>query len=274
MNIRLSGAVLFLSVIFILVWSLMPFYWILITSIKPNNEIFSTPFVYIPSRIETIHFYKVFYEKSLHLYIRSSLIVSLSTTIITVTLAALAGYAFAKVKIKGKKGFLSYILAISAFPLLTIVGPLFLLLKIVNLLDTYIGLILPYVALNLPLSTWLLMSYFKELPDELIDAAKIDGCNEFQTFRVIAPLAYPAIFTVGILVFIFAYIEFTMALTFTSSDASRTVTVAISMIGGRYYIPFGQLAAASLTAILPTFIIVLLFQKKIISALTAGAVKE
>jgi multiple sugar transport system permease protein len=161
------------------------------------------------------------------------------------------------------------------FPPIATVGPLYLVLRSVGLRDSLAGLVLPYTTFALPLTLWLLTSFFQELPDELYRAARVDGCTPWQAFlRIFLPLSWPALATSAILVFIFSWNELLYALTLLSTPAKRTIPVAIALFAGEHVEPWGQIAAASVVATLPLAILTLLFQRRIVSGLTAGAVKE
>jgi multiple sugar transport system permease protein len=160
------------------------------------------------------------------------------------------------------------------FPPIATVSPLYLIIRAVGLRDTWWALIITYTTFTLPLSIWILSSFFREVPDELYLAAKVDGCTSFQTFyKIFLPLAAPGIFATAILVFIFSWNEFLYALTFTSTTRSRTIPVGIALFPGLHEMPWGDIAAASVIVTLPLIVLVLVFQKRIIEGLTAGAVK-
>jgi multiple sugar transport system permease protein len=174
-----------------------------------------------------------------------------------------------------RKGFiLITILSVSMFPPIATVSPLFLIIRSMGLRDTYLALIFPYATFALPLSIWILTNFFREIPDELNEAAVIDGCTPFQTFRrIFLPLAAPGVFTAAILIFIFAWNEFLLALTFTATEKSRTIPVGIALFPGLHEIPWAEIAAASIIVTVPLILIVLIFQRRILAGLTAGAVK-
>jgi len=160
------------------------------------------------------------------------------------------------------------------FPPIATVSPLYLVIRAMSLRDTWLALVITYTTFSLPLSIWILTSFFRELPDEIYRASRVDGCTVFQSFvRIVLPLAAPGFFATAILVFIFSWNEFLYALTFTSTEASRTIPVAIALFPGLYEIPWGEIAAASVIVTAPLVVLVLVFQRRIIEGLTGGAVK-
>ena len=207
--------------------------------------------------------------------VMSSLLVAAATTVLCLCVGASAAFAIAKLEFTGRSALLGGALAISMFPPIATVSPLYLALRAVGLRDSLAGLVLPYTTFALPLTLWLLTSFFRELPDEIYRAALADGCTPWQAFaRVYLPLSWPALATCAILVFIFSWNELLYALTFISTPAKRTVPVAIALFAGEHVEPWGQIAAASTVAVLPLAVLTLLFQRRIVAGLTAGAVKE
>jgi multiple sugar transport system permease protein len=202
--------------------------------------------------------------------------ISMIATVLSVILATLAAYAIARLEFKGKRVVLSLALAIAMFPVVALVGPLFDLWRTIGIFDTWIGLIIPYMSFTLPLAIWTLSAFFREIPWEMEQAAQVDGATSWQAFRkVIVPLAAPGVFTAAILTFFFAWNEFVLAISLTSTTQSRTVPAQLSFFVGPdpFNPPYGQLATASVLVTIPIIIIVLLFQRKIVAGLTSGAVK-
>jgi multiple sugar transport system permease protein len=220
-----------------------------------------------------------FYRSSIEQYnllhfVKNSLLVSGTTTIITLLLAIFAGYGLARLKLPFKGIILESLLAVSMFPQISIAGPVWRILQTLGWLNSYQGLILPYVTLTLPLGIWIIASFFKELPEELEDAARIDGCGHLQTlFRIMIPLAAPGIFTAAILIFIYSWNEFFFALLIMTQQDYQTLPVGIALFQGQYTLPWGEIAAASTIATVPLVLLVFIFQKRIMSGLSAGAVK-
>jgi multiple sugar transport system permease protein len=253
--------------------SLLPFLWFLDTSLKTQIEVTAIPPGLFPSG--SLHFYGSAMEKyNLLHYVKNSLIVSSITTLITLTIAVFAGYALARIRIKYKGLIMGSLLLVSMFPQISIAGPVWKILQSLGWLNTYQGLVLPYVTLTLPLGVWILTSFFKELPVDLERAARIDGCSHFQAlFKIVVPLAAPGVFTAAILIFIYAWNEFFFALLIMTEQAYQTLPVGIALFQGQYTMPWGEIAAASIVATVPLVLLVFLFQRRIISGLSAGAVK-
>jgi multiple sugar transport system permease protein len=206
----------------------------------------------------------------------NSILIALIATTIAVTLASFAAYAIARLNFPGKAIVLGGALAVSMFPPISVVGPLFDMWRALGLYDTYPGLIIPYLTFALPLAIYILVAFFREIPWDLEEAAQVDGATPFQAFRrIIFPLAAPGVFTAAILVFIFAWNDFVFAISLTSSNASRTVPAAIAFFTGesQFTSPTGNIAAAAVLVTIPIIIFVLIFQRRIVAGLTAGAVK-
>jgi multiple sugar transport system permease protein len=206
----------------------------------------------------------------------NSIAIALIATVIAVSLASLTAYAIARLDFPGKSLVLGGALAISMFPAISVVGPLFDMWRSLGLYDTYPGLIIPYLTFSLPLAIYILVAFFREIPWDLEEAAQVDGATPFQAFRrVILPLAAPGVFTAAILVFIFAWNDFVFAISLTSSNSSRTVPAAIAFFTGesQFTAPTGNIAAAAVLVTIPIIIFVLIFQRRIVAGLTAGAVK-
>jgi multiple sugar transport system permease protein len=204
-------------------------------------------------------------------------VVSAASTFASVSLATLAAYAIVRLEFPGKKLVLGSALAIATFPAISLVGPLFDIWRRVGLYDTWLGLILPYSSFTLPLATWALVAFFREIPWELEQAAELDGATRWQAFRyVIAPLAAPGVFTAAILTFLYAWNDFLFGISLTSTDRARTVPAALAFFTGasQFQQPTAAIAAAAVVVTVPVLAVTLLFQQKIVAGLTAGAVKE
>ncbi|MEE8606514.1 MAG: carbohydrate ABC transporter permease [Nitrospiraceae bacterium] len=253
--------------------SLFPFLWFVITSLKTQKEVEAIPPTWWPSG--SLDFYQsALVDHHLTDYILNSVLVAGSTTLLALGIGIPAAYALARLRLPGKVWILGALLSISMFPQLAIAGPVWQILERIGGLNTRWGLLLPYVTLTLPLTIWILASFFKELPEELEEAARVDGCGPWQTMiRVMVPLAAPAIFTAAILTFIYAWNEFFFALLILTQPERQTLPVGIALFQGEFTMPWGELAAASVIATLPLVILVVLFQRWIVSGLSAGAVK-
>ncbi len=255
---------------------IFPLFWQLVASLKFENQIFTRNLTLIPKPMTWENYLKVFTTEGNFLrYITNSVMISAIVTVICLLISSLAAYALGRLQFHGKYIVFSIFLIGAMFPQIAIITPLFLFFKSLNLLDSYLSLIIPYTAFNIPITVWVLSEYFKEIPSEIDDAAKIDGCSYFQVFsKIMAPLVAPGLVATGLLILIACWNEFIFSLTFIRSDQLRTVPVAIALFPGVHNnLPWGQISAASFSVTLPIILIVLVFQKRIISGLTAGAVK-
>ncbi len=254
-------------------WFVLPYIWQAITSVTPTGEISQLPPV-LPTGLDWSHYQAVLSSADFRYFILNSFVVATATTLLAFLLGSLASYATAYFQFTWKPIALSVILAVSMFPPIAIVSPLYLMIRWAHLRDTYLALIFPYASFGLPFMIWTLHNFFRELPRELIDAARIDGCSSWQLYRkVVLPVTKPAIFTTSILVFIFAWNEFIFALTFTSTPASQTIPVGIALFPGIYEVPWGDIAAASVVVTVPLILLVIVLQKQIIAGLLSGSVK-
>jgi len=264
----------FYALVFVVVFlSLLPYLWFLNTSLKTPIEITAIPPKLFPSG--SLEFYiSAIKEYNLMHFVKNSTIVASLTTVITIFISICAGYALARLRIRYKGFIMGSLLLVSMFPQISIAGPVWRIMQSLGWLNTYQGVIFPYVTLTLPLGVWILASFFKELPEELEDAARVDGCSHFQAlFKIIVPLSAPGVFTATILVFIYAWNEFFFALLILTEKKYQTLPVGIALFQGQYEIPWGEIAAASTVATIPLVLLVFFFQKKIIRGLSAGAIK-
>jgi ABC-type glycerol-3-phosphate transport system permease component len=260
------------TIVLFAIWA-FPIYWMFVASITPEARLFGSPAL-LPATIVSDHYRAVFTERHFWLPIRNSLVVAGATTALALAVAIPAAYAAARLRFRGRLTLLAVVLAVSVFPQISIVSPLFLLLRSVGLIDTYPGLVLPYLTFSLPLAVWLLVAFFRQLPRDLEEAALMDGASRVRVaVEVMLPLAAPAVATTAILTFLYAWNEFLFALSFTLGPDRQTVPVAIALFRGQYQVPWGQILAAAVVASLPVAIVVLLFQRRIVSGLTSGATK-
>ena len=275
------GPLHWIGFVAILVWCLLPVAWIISLSFKSIAETTVGSPQFLPKNA-TIDNYKSLLDYNnpaghdFLLALRNSFGIAIISTTLAVIFATLAAYAIARLEFRGKRIVLSVALAIAMFPVVALVGPLFDLWRNLGLFNTWIGLIIPYMSFTLPLAIWTLSAFFREIPWEMEQAAQVDGATSWQAFRkVIVPLAAPGVFTAAILTFFFAWNEFVLALSLTSTTASRTVPAQMSFFVGPdpFNPPYSQLAAASVIVTVPVIIIVLLFQRRIVAGLTSGAVK-
>jgi multiple sugar transport system permease protein len=265
---------LWLAVAAIVLFCLFPFYWLLNISLKTGSDLSSADI--FPPNPSLENYKSIFELQSFRRSLVNSAIVSLVTTLIGVVVGSFAAYALARLKMRFKFPLLALVLSITTFPQIAIAAPLFRLWSDIGLYNTLIGLIIPYLTFALPLSIYILVSFFREIPRDLEEAALVDGATNFQAFRkVVVPLAAPGLATTAILTFITAWNEFLLASTLTSSQNARTVPVAISQFTGssQFEVPLGTQSAASVVISIPLIVLVLLFQKRIVAGLTAGAVK-
>jgi multiple sugar transport system permease protein len=260
------------SVVFI--FALFPVFWLAMLSLKSPATISDGRL--IPSDWSTANYKGIFQQSIFTRALINSIGIALISTVIAVTLAAMAAYAIARLDFPGKGLILTGALAIAMFPPISIVGPLYNMWRNLGLYDTWPGLIIPYMTFTLPLAIYTLSAFFREIPWELEQAAQVDGATPFQAFtKVIAPLAAPGIFTTAILVFIFAWNDFVFAFSLTSTKSAQTVPAALSQFPGasQFQAPTGSIAAAAIVVTVPIIIMVLFFQRRIVAGLTAGAVK-
>ena len=272
---RTAGWILFyLFVAAFLIILLLPFIWQFLTSVKPLKEIAEMPAKWIPSYIHFDFYVNVFTKHPFARYLLNSLIVAACSTLLSIGIGASAAYALSRLKFPGRKALLMVILSISMFPTIATLSPLYLILRNLKLLNTYAGLILPYIVFSLPMAIWLMTSFFSQLDHGYEEAAYLDGCTHFQTFtRIMLPLIRPATFSVGLLVFINCWNEYLYALTFMTKESMRTVPVGIALFPSNYQLPWGDMAAASIVVTVPLIILVLIFQNNIVAGLTTGGVK-
>jgi multiple sugar transport system permease protein len=267
---RLEGAVGALVV----VYALAPVVWIVSLSLKPAADLGDRRF--LPARLSLEHYRAVIADAQFPAALWNSIGIASIATLLSVALGTLAAYAIVRLEFPGRRLILAGALATAMFPPVATVGPLFNLWRTLGLFDTWPGLILPYLSFTLPLAIWVLSAYFRQIPWELEQAARIDGATPRQAFlRIIAPLAAPGLFTAAILVFIFAWNDFLFAAALTSTDRARTVPAAIAFFTGssRFEQPTQSIAAASVLVTVPVMAVVLAFQRRIVAGLTAGAVK-
>ena len=260
----------------ILIWCLLPVAWIISLSFKPVEETTAGSPHFLPETWTIQNYKDIIANPDFTRSLLNSFGISLISTLLAVIFATFAAYAIARLEFRGKRLVLSIALAIAMFPVVALVGPLFDLWRSIGLFNTWPGLIIPYMSFTLPLAIWTLSAFFREIPWEMEQAAQVDGATNWQAFRkVIVPLAAPGVFTAAILTFFFAWNEFVLAISLTSTTAARTVPAQLSYFVGPdpFNPPYSQLATASVVVTIPVIVIVLLFQRRIVAGLTAGAVK-
>lgn len=276
--------ILFWSVIMIIfLYLLFPFYWAVNSSLKSEAQLQMIPTTLVPRNPETMNFSPtlrnfaaVFKNKIFVKSILNSAIVAGSTTLLALIVGSFAAFALGKLAFRGKKPVLYLILAMTMFPQITVLSGLYAVITKFNL-SARLSMVISYMIFTLPFTTWVLTSFFKELPKEIMQSAQVDGATPFQTFYlVLLPLTAPALVTTGLLAFIAAWNEYLFALTFTAIEPSaRTIPVAIALFTGSVVrqIPYGEIMAAAVIVTVPVVILVFIFQRRIVQGLTAGSVK-
>jgi multiple sugar transport system permease protein len=270
------GAGTIIGAILILVWCLLPIAWIVSLSFKPVGETAAGSPQFLPKEWTWDNFSSVIQNDDFQRALINSFGISIIATVLSVMIATLCAYAIARLDFKGKKAVLTLALAIAMFPVVSLVGPLFDQWRALGLFDTWPGLIIPYMSFTLPLAIWTLSAFFREIPWEMEQAAQVDGATAWQAFRkVIVPLAAPGVFTAAILTFFFAWNDFVFGISLTSTINARPVPAQLAFFVGpdQFNPPVSTLAAAAVMVTIPVILLVLLFQRKIVAGLTAGAVK-
>jgi multiple sugar transport system permease protein len=270
------GPGVIIGFIVILIWCLLPVAWILSLSFKSVAETTTGSPHFLPKSWTIQNYKDILSNSDFTAALRNSFGIAIIATLLSVVFATLAAYAIARLDFKGKRIVLSIALAIAMFPVVSLISPLFDMWRTFHLFNTWPGLIIPYMSFTLPLAIWTLSAFFREIPWEMEQAAQVDGATSWQAFRkVIVPLAAPGVFTAAILTFFFAWNEYALSISLTSTTASRTVPAQMSFFVGAdpFNPPYSQLATASVIVTIPVIIIVLLFQRRIVAGLTSGAVK-
>lgn len=267
---------LYLAAALVVVVSVFPFVYAVSTSLKTGSALFEP--VLWPSAVTLGNYVSLFTvaEQPFGRHIVNSVMVSVLVVLISLLLGVTASYALGRISFKGRGLLLTAVLAVSMFPQVAVLAGMFELIRFMGLYNQALGLILPYMIFTLPFTVWVLTTFMKQLPKELEEAAIMDGCSPLRIiWSVFMPLLWPALVSTGLLAFIAAWNEFLFALTFVLDNNERTVPVSIALISGssKYDIPWGNIMAASVLVTLPLLVLVLVFQKKIVSGLTAGAVK-
>lgn len=258
------------------VFCLAPILWEVLTSFKLTEDIIAIPNVYFPTRFTFSHYVTLFERQPFLRYILNSSFVSIASTLACLTIGSPAAYALARLNPRGTKLIMAGILLVTLFPGILLLQGLLEIVQAFHLANNYLALIIPYTAVNLPLTILVMRSFFQQLPKDLEDAAKVDGYSTLQMLtQIVLPLTLPALVTTGILTFISAWNEFIFALTFITDDSMKTIPVAAAQISGSstYETPYGPIAAATVIGTIPLIILVLIFQRQIIQGLTSGAVK-
>jgi multiple sugar transport system permease protein len=265
---------LWIAVVLICVFCLMPFYWLINVSLKTGADLSNADL--LPPSPSLDNYQSIFENDDFTSALRNSVIITTITTTLALVFGSFAAYALARLRFPFKFLILAIVLSISTFPPIAIAAPIFKLWTDIGIYNTYTGLIIPYLTFALPLAIYILASFFKEIPKELEEAALVDGATHFQAFRkVVLPLAAPGLVTAGLLTAFFVWNEFLLAVTLTSSPDAYTVPVAVANFTGstEFEVPLGTISAASVVITIPLVVLVIVFQKRIVAGMTAGAVK-
>lgn len=274
MNRQMKTILLYAAVAVVIIVSVFPFYYAIITSVRTGQELFN-PSVF-PTMFDISNYYTIFEEQPFATNILNSVIVATSVVVLSLIIAVTASYALARIHFRGRGLMLMTILSVSMFPQVAILSGMYELIRGLGLYNSLPGLIIPNTVLTLPFTVWVLTTFMRELPKELEEAAVVDGASPLTIVRrIFLPLMWPAMVTTGLLAFIGAWNEFLFALTFTIANEVRTVPVAIGLMTGatEFELPWGTIMAASVLVTVPIVGLVLIFQRKIVAGLTAGAVK-
>ena len=274
MNARKAATLRRVAALAVILNGLFPVAWIFLTSLKTEAELSQTPITWLPHAPTLVNYVRAFHDQPLALYLFNSLAVAGMTTILTLLIATLAAYALGRVRFACREVALAAIIAVSTFPLVTLLVPLFQTMRTLNLLNTYPALVLPYTVLSLPICTLVLISFFQTIPIDLENAAMIDGCSRVGAlFHIIVPLSAPGVFTAGLLAFVNSWDEFLLALSFNSAARMRTLPVGITLYQGEFTFPWPVISAALVVGIVPVVSLIIVFQQRVIAGLTAGGVK-
>jgi multiple sugar transport system permease protein len=262
-----------IPVLAIVAFALAPYVWMVLTSLKPQDEVTRTPITYLPESVTLAHYAELFQRTSFGGNLVNSLIVAVGAVVLGLALSIPASYAFSRFKFWGRRVLLVQFLVINMFPVVLLIIPLFVLMRTLGLLDTYVALIAGHGTFTIPFAVWMMTSYMNGIPVELDEASLIDGCTRLQTIRkVVLPLAMPGIVTTGIYIFVTSWNEYLFAMMF-SGNSVRTVTVALQTFIGEFTIQWGLLTAGGTLVALPVTILFLVVQRRLVGGLTAGAVK-
>jgi multiple sugar transport system permease protein len=262
------------ALLVLVVNGIYPLVWIFLTSIKNELELTQVPITYLPQTPNFGNYAQVFQAQPFARFFLNSLVIASLSTILCVTIAAFAAYALARLRLRYRRIISIIIVAASMFPIVSLIVPLFQIMRGLGWLNTYWSLIIPYATFSLPISTLVLTAFFQGIPEDLESAAMIDGCSRFGAlWRVIVPLAAPGVVTAAILAFVNSWNEFLLALTFNSAPDMKTVPVGVMLYQGEFTFPWPLISAAIIITIIPIVVLILVFQRRIISGLTAGGVK-
>ena len=264
----------YLLLFIVAILSFFPILWAVLTAMKTPAEIYSYPLTYLPKTPTLENFIKALFETKFYVYIRNSIIVSVSVTLLTILISSLASYALARLRFRGRRELIMLVLFLIVFTSIAILPSVYLIFKSLGLVNTFISIILTHAGLFSPLATWILTNYFRSVPPSIEEAALIDGASVLRVIKdIVLPVSLPGLGATSIIVFTLSWCEFPFSLVLLTKDEVRTVVVGISLYPGEYAFPWHTILAATVIAIIPLLIFFLLFQRYIISGLTAGALK-
>lgn len=264
---------LVLPVLLFLLFLLFPFYWMFITSVKPDAEIYANPLLYWPQHWTWMTYEKLFGYFNFIKYMKNSLTVAVATMVVSLVFSTLAAYAFSRFEFKGRKFLMGLFLSNNMFPTVLLMIPLYSIMRSMNLLYTPTGLVLAYTTFTIPFSVWLIQGFIRDVPFSLEEAALIDGCNRTGAFvRIFLPILTPCLLAAGVYIFMQGWNEYTLSSMFTN-PATRTIPVALNSLIGQLGVEWDMLCAGGTITVLPVCIMFFFAQKKLVSGLTAGAVK-
>ncbi len=267
-------ASVWLAGIIVAVNGFFPAVWILLTSLKTETELIRSPITYLPESATLANYVTAFTAQPILRFMWNSFVVASLSTLLCVLVSALAAYALTRLDVPRRNLILGALLAVAMFPLISLMVPLFKVMRELGLLNTYAALVLPYAVLSMPVCTLVMASFFQDIPPDLEAAAMVDGCSRVGAlFRVVVPLSAPGVFTAAILAFVNAWDEFLLALTMMNRANMRTLSVGITLYQGEFAFPWPLISAALVIAIVPISILIALFQERVVGGLTAGGVK-
>ncbi len=268
---RLLG--LHLPVLVIVLFALSPYIWMFISSITPETDLYGEVFRYFPKKPTFENYPRIFQKVAFARNLRDSLIVATATMLVGLGISLTASYSFSRFRFRGRNYLMIQFLVINMFPIVLLLIPLFVIMRILKLIDSYFALIIAYSTFTIPFSTWMMTSFFNAIPKQLDEAALVDGCTRFSAMtRVIVPIAMPGIAATGIYIFITAWNEFLYAAILTGNKV-LTIPVALQNLIGEYNIAWGLLTAGGVISVIPVIVLFFFIQKQLISGMTAGAVK-
>ena len=262
-----------IPVLIVLAFALTPFVWMLLTSVKPNSDLAVFPVQYLPSRLTVEHYQTLIQRTSFAANLLNSLVIACGAVALGLATSVPAAYAFSRFRFLGRRMLMTSFLVINMFPIVLLIIPLFVLMRTLGLIDTFLGVIIGHSTFSIPFSIWMLVSYFNAIPKELDEAAMIDGASRLETIRlVVLPLVMPGVLTTAIYVFITSWNEYLFAM-MLSGQTVRPVTVALQLFIGEFTVQWGILTAGGTLIALPVTILFLFIQRRLVGGLTAGAVK-